>query len=116
MNNMTNEQKKSVAFNRAKFSLGQLVSHLLFDYRGVIIDIDPVYSRSEEWYNQVALTKPPKDKPWYRVLVHDATHETYVSERNLQADTSAKPVEHPLVNNYFNEFNGESYITSRQIN
>ena len=105
-----------MALDHTKFSLGQLVIHLLFDYRGVIIDIDPVFSKSEEWYNQVALTKPPKDKPWSRVLVHDAAHETYVSERNLQADTSAKSVEHPLIGYYFNEFNGEYYIAGKQIN
>jgi heat shock protein HspQ len=55
---------------QAKFSIGQLVHHRLFDYRGVIVDVDAVFLGSEEWYEQVAKSKPPKDQPWYHVLVH----------------------------------------------
>ncbi|NIO43054.1 MAG: heat shock protein HspQ, partial [Burkholderiales bacterium] len=83
--------------SRAKFHVGQLVHHRLFDYRGVIADVDPSFQGTEEWYQHVARTKPPKDEPWYRVLVHKAQHETYVAERNLEPDTSGTPVEHPLV-------------------
>ena len=56
----------------AKFSIGQIIHHRLFDYRGVIVDVDPDFQNSDEWYDQVARSRPPKDKPWYRVLVHDA--------------------------------------------
>jgi len=85
----------------AKFHIGQIVHHRLFDYRGVIADVDPVFSGSDDWYDQVARSRPPKDKPWYHVLVDGATHETYVAERNLEDDTSAEPVRHPLVERLF---------------
>ena len=85
----------------ARFHIGQLIHHRLFNYRGVIVDVDPVFQGSTEWYQQVAKSRPPKDKPWYRVLVHGAEHETYVAERNLESDPSAKPVQHPLLGQFF---------------
>jgi heat shock protein HspQ len=94
---------------QAKFHIGQLIHHRLFDYRGVIVDVDPVFQGSEEWYEQVARSHPPKDKPWYRVLVHEAEHETYVAERNLEADPSGDPIRHPLVDAFFTDLDGDSY-------
>ena len=68
---------------KAKFKIGQIVHHKLFDYTGVIFDIDPIFQSSDEWYEQVAQSRPPKNKPWYHVLVHAAEHTTYVAEQNL---------------------------------
>ena len=93
----------------AKFSVGQLVQHALFNYRGAVIDVDPVFENDDDWYEQVALSRPPKDKPWYRVLVHNAVHETYVAERNLQTDNSTEAINHPMVNSYFDEFSEGRY-------
>jgi heat shock protein HspQ len=76
---------------QARFSIGQCIHHRLFDYRGVIIDVDAVFQGTDAWYEQVATTRPPKNEPWYRVLVHDASHETYVAERNLEADRTPAP-------------------------
>ena len=95
--------------NEAKFGLGQLVKHKLFDYRGVIVDIDPIFLGSDTWYDQVAKTRPPKNKPWYKVLVNDSSDETYVAEKNLQADVSQKSINHPLIGSYFDEFNNGLY-------
>jgi len=101
---------------KAKFSVGQIISHKLFDYRGVIFDVDPVFSGTDKWYNQVALSRPPKDKPWYRVLVHNAFHETYVAENNLTADDTKEPITHPLINYYFDHFNEGTYRPRQSIN
>lgn len=100
----------------AKFDVGQLVQHKLFNYRGVVIDVDPVFQNSDEWYEQVALSRPPKNKPWYRVLVHNAVHETYVAEQNLSSDTSAEAINYPLVNSYFDSFKDGRYISERRVN
>ena len=100
----------------AKFSVGQLVQHTLFNYRGAVIDVDPVFENDDDWYEQVALSRPPKDKPWYRVLVHNTVHETYVAERNLQADNSTEAINHPMVNSYFDEFSEGRYSMQRQFN
>lgn len=101
---------------KPRFAVGQLVHHKLFDYRGVVIDADPTFSLSEEWYDQMAKSKPPKDAPWYRVLVGGASHETYVAERNLEEDTSGSPIEHPLLGAFFDSFENGHYVRSRELN
>jgi heat shock protein HspQ len=99
-----------------RFTIGQVVHHKLFDYRGVVVDIDATFSLSEEWYEQVARSRPPKDAPWYRVLVGGAAHETYVAERNLEEDDSGAPVEHPLLPAFFDAFENGHYVRSRSLN
>ena len=95
---------------QAKFAVGQLVHHRMFDYRGVIFDVDPTFQGTEEWYAQVARSRPPKDEPWYHVLVHDARHTTYVAERNLESDDSGAPIRHVLVEALFEAFADGAYV------
>ena len=76
----------------ADFSVGELIHHKRFEYRGVVVDVDPTFQLSDDWYDQVARSRPPKDAPWYHVLVHEAEHMTYVAERNLEPDTSGQPI------------------------
>jgi heat shock protein HspQ len=102
--------------DKAIFSVGELVHHKLFDYRGVVVDVDPRMMLSDEWYEIVARSRPPRDKPWYRVLVHDATHETYVAERNLEPDGSNEPIRHPLVDTFFSKFVDGRYLTAGRMN
>jgi heat shock protein HspQ len=98
------------------FFVGQLVHHKKFDYRGVIIDVDAQFSGTETWYQQVALSRPPKDRPWYHVLVHNSNQLTYVAERHLEPDQSKAPVNHPAIDMYFDGFENGAYIlgTHRQ--
>ena len=96
---------------QAQFSIGQLVEHRLFGYRGAIFDVDPVFLGDDDWYDQVARSRPPKDRPWYKVLVHGADHTTYVAERNLQADESGKAIEHPALWVLFAGFEDGRYTT-----
>ncbi len=102
--------------SKAAFFVGQLVEHRLFNYRGVIVDVDPVFSGTDEWYETVARTRPPRDKPWYRVLVHGQASETYVAERNLVQDRSQNPIEHPLVDRFFTAFENGAYVSRRGVN
>ena len=100
----------------ARFSVGDLVHHKLFDYRGVVVDVDPHFMLTDEWYENVARSRPPKDMPWYHVLVHDATHNTYVAERNLEPDDSNEPIRHPLVELTFATFENGRYVASQKTN
>ena len=102
--------------SRAKFAPGQLIRHQLFEYRGVICDLDPEFSGSDDWYENVARTRPPKDEPWYHVLPHGQEHTTYVAERNLAPDESAEPVDHPLVSVIFETFQEGRYIPRANFN
>ena len=96
----------------ARFFVGQIVSHNRFGYRGVVSGVDPVFSLSEEWYEEVAQSRPPKDQPWYHVLVDGAAHSTYVAERHLEPDEDSSQVEHPLLGEFFDRFDGERYYTT----
>ena len=100
----------------ARFSVGDLVQHRLFNYRGVIVDVDPVFMLSDAWYEQVARSRPPKDQPWYRVLVHNSEDETYVAERNLAPDPVIAPIAHPRVEAFFTAFENGRYVTGQRVN
>lgn len=100
---------------RAQFGLGQLVSHRLSGYRGVIVGVDSSYAGSPEWYAQTATTKPPKDKPWYNLLVDGATHQAYVSEVLLEVDASGVAIEHPQIWLFFDAFEKGHYISYRMV-
>ena len=101
---------------KAKFQIGQIVYHKLFDYTGVIFDIDPVFQGAEDWYEQVAQSRPPKNKPWYHVLVHAADHTTYVAEQNLDLKEHPKSIQHPLINSLFTKFDGSQYHLKSKAN
>ena len=100
----------------ARFAVGQLVHHQRFDYRGVIVDVDATFEGSDEWYEQVARSRPPRDRPWYHVLVDDADHMTYVAERHLEPDDSGTEVRHPLLASFFDSFEDGRYKQSRALN
>jgi heat shock protein HspQ len=102
--------REAKVMGKAKFSLGQIVHHRLFDYRGVVFDIDFRYQGSEEWYEAVARSRPPKDQPWYHVLVDNAEHETYVAERNLESSGTQAPVRHPCIELYFSGMENGAYV------
>jgi heat shock protein HspQ len=95
---------------KAQFSMGELVHHRLFDYRGVIVDVDPEFQGEDEWYETVAKSRPPKNQPWYHVLVDGEGHSTYVAEKNLEPEQSTDPINHPLVEEFFSGFEGGRYI------
>lgn len=100
----------------AKFSVGQLIHHKRFDYRGVIVDVDHEFLGSEEWYDVMAQSRPPKDKPWYHVLVDGGEHRTYVAERNLEPDESGRPIDHPEVGVFFAALGDDGYVPRQKGN
>ena len=80
-----------------------------FDYRGVVFDVDATFQGTDEWYEVVARSRPPKHRPWYHVLVDGAEHTTYVAERHLEADERGEPIKHPLVDGLCGEFREGRY-------
>lgn len=90
----------------AKFGIGQVVRHRLFPFRGVIFDVDPEFSNTEEWYEAIpAEVRPSKDQPFYHLLAENEETEyvAYVSEQNLLEDESGEPVRHPQLSELFVE-------------
>src|ERR1700760_3820601 len=88
----------------ARFALGEVVRHRLFDFRGVIFDVDPVFANSEEWYQAIPeAVRPSKDQPYYHLLAENAesSYVAYVSQQNLLHDDSDEPVDHPPIDGLF---------------
>jgi heat shock protein HspQ len=98
---------------RAHFSIGDVVEHRLFAYRGVVVDVDANFQLSDEWYEQVARSRPPKDAPWYHVIVQDSDSLRYVAEQNLAPDMSGLPVRNPALGQLFDTFVDGRYVRSR---
>ena len=95
----------------AKFSIGQVVRHRLFPFRGVIFDVDPVFDNSEEWWLAIPEdVRPKKDQPFYHLLAeNDETEYTaYVSEQNLLRDDTGEPLRHPQVGEIFDAYDDEN--------
>jgi len=86
-----------------QFAPGQLVAHRRYGYRGVVADFDMTCQADEMWYYQNQ-TQPPRNQPWYHVLVHGSGTTTYAAQTSLMADESIDPVDHPLVDELFESF------------
>ncbi|MEM7563126.1 MAG: heat shock protein HspQ [Pseudomonadota bacterium] len=95
-----------------QFTIGQVVRHRVYPFRGVIIDVDPEFNNTEEWWQAIPEdVRPSKDQPFYHLLAEneDTSYVAYVSEQNLLVDDSGQPIDHPQVAEVFGEFLGDSY-------
>jgi len=96
----------------AKFQIGQVVRHRLFPFRGVIFDVDPTFSNTEEWWLAIPEDmRPHKEQPYYHLLAEneETTYVAYVSEQNLLTDETGEPVHHPDVGQFFAAFDSGIY-------
>ena len=101
----------------ASFSIGDIVRHRLFDFRGVVFDIDPVFANTEEWWESIPETaRPRKDQPFYHILAEggDSSYVAYVSQQNLTGDPGDEPVDHPAITGLFDAFVGGRYRLRRE--
>ena len=103
----------------AKFTIGQVVKHRVFPFRGVIFDVDPEFANSEEWYESIPEEiRPAKDQPFYHLLAENdqSYYVAYVSEQNLVPDDTGEPVDHPDLGDLFGDFEEGRYPLTFQLN
>jgi heat shock protein HspQ len=103
----------------ARFAIGEVVRHRLFDFRGVIFDVDPSFANSEEWYESIPeALRPSKDQPFYHLLAENAesTYVAYVSQQNLLLDDSDEPIDHPAIADMFAREDGRYRLRPEQRN
>ena len=98
---------------KLKFIPGQIIHHKRYNYRGVIYDVDEDCKANEEWYGNNR-TQSNKNQPWYHVLVDGELQTTYVAEENIELDEDSEPVDHPMIEEIFSEFQNGRYI--RELN
>ena len=102
----------------ARFTIGDVVRHRIFDFRGVVFDIDPVFANSDEWYQSIPETvRPAKNQPFYHLFAENAesSYIAYVSQQNLVPDTEHGPVSHPAIGNVFESWTGKRYELKREM-
>ena len=88
----------------AKFAIGQVVRHRVFDFRGLIFDVDPEFDNTEDWWLSIPEeVRPHKDQPFYHLFAENAETEyiAYVSEQNLLPDPSDEPLRNPMIEEMF---------------
>jgi len=104
--------RKLVNMREAKFSIGQIVQHRYYPFRGVIYDVDPTFDNTDEWWESIPENiRPEKNQPFYHLLAENDETEyvAYVSEQNLLADDTGEPVRHPQVSEFFSGLEGGMY-------
>ena len=102
----------------ATFTIGDVVRHRVFDFRGVVFDVDPEFANSDEWYEAIPEDmRPDKEQPFYHLLAENAesSYVAYVSQQNLIGDGDAGPVEHPSVDEMFEDFAEGRYRMRRRL-
>ena len=102
----------------AQFAIGDVVRHRIFDFRGVVFDIDPVFANSAEWYESIPEpVRPAKNQPFYHLFAENAesSYIAYVSQQNLLADIEHGPIAHPGINTVFEGWTGTHYELKRSM-
>lgn len=97
---------------QAKYQIGQVVRHRFYPFRGVIFDVDPTFSNTEDWWESIPQEiRPRKDQPFYHLFAENDETEyiAYVSEQNLVPDTSGEPLRHPEIPEMFDELEDGVY-------
>lgn len=101
---------------RAEYNIGQVIYHKHYNFRGVIVDVDAEFEGDDEWYKEHAKNNPPKDEPWYHVLVDEDSVMAYVSEQNICSDVSDLEVDNPMVINMLSSDGNGHYQMLRTLN
>lgn len=102
----------------ARFAIGDVVRHRLFEFRGVVFDIDPVFANSDEWYEAIPQAlRPSREQPFYHLFAEneDSSYVAYVSQQNLIEDRAAGPIDHPSLSMIFDEFADGRYLLHRSL-
>lgn len=105
------------AVAHASFAIGDVVRHRMFDFRGVIFDVDPVFANSDDWYESIPIDiRPRKDQPFYHLLAEnmESSYIAYVSQQNLVLDDSEEPVDHPAIAGLFADYADGRYRLRRE--
>ena len=96
----------------ARFAIGGVVRHRIFDFRGVVFDVDPEFANTDEWYEAIPENlRPRKDQPFYHLLADNSetAYVAYVSQQNLIPDDSGEPVDHPAIGGMFERLDEGGY-------
>jgi heat shock protein HspQ len=95
------------------FKIGTPVRHKLYHYHGMIVAYDTLCAAGDKWY-LANKTQPPREQPWYHVLVDQSGGlTTYVAQSNLARDASGQAVDHPQISSYSSALKDGGYVAQQ---
>ena len=111
--------RKMMLKTAAKYHIGQVLRHRKHPFRGVVFDVDAMFSNTEEWYENIPEdSRPSRNQPFYHLLAENdqSYYVAYVSEQNLVPDETGEPVSHPDLPDLFGDFKDGRYPLQFQLN
>ena len=100
------------------FNIGDIVKHRIYPFRGVIVDVDPEFSNTEEWYQSIpAEIRPSRNQPYYHLMAENTEtfYTAYVSQQNLVDDGENGPLEHPDLDEIFSGMEKGKYHLRNEV-
>jgi len=116
--NKVNSSKDIKVYKEPLFNIGDIVKHRIYPFRGVIIDVDPEFSNTEEWYQSIpAEIRPSRNQPYYHLMAENTEtfYTAYVSQQNLVKDGENGPLEHPDLEEMFSGIDKGKYQLRNEV-
>ena len=113
-----NSSKKIKVYKDPLFNIGDIVKHRIYPFRGVIVDVDPEFSNTEEWYQSIpAEIRPSREQPYYHLMAENTEtfYTAYVSQQNLVGDGENGPLEHPDLEEIFSGMDHGKYHLRNEV-
>ena len=114
----SNSSKKIKVSKHPLFNIGDIVKHRIYPFRGVIVDVDPEFSNTEEWYQSIpAEIRPSRQQPYYHLMAENTEtfYTAYVSQQNLVGDGKNGPLEHPDLEEIFSGMDHGKYHLRNEV-
>ncbi len=114
----SNLSKKIKVYKDPLFNIGDIVKHRIYPFRGVIVDVDPEFSNTEEWYQSIpAEIRPSREQPYYHLMAENTEtfYTAYVSQQNLVGDGDNGPLEHPDLEEIFSGMDHGKYHLRNEV-
>ena len=114
----SNLSKKIKVYKDPLFNIGDIVKHRIYPFRGVIVDVDPEFSNTEEWYQSIpAEIRPSREQPYYHLMAENTEtfYTAYVSQQNLVGDGENGPLEHPDLEEIFSGMDHGKYRLRNEV-
>jgi heat shock protein HspQ len=114
----SNLSKKLKVSKHPLFNIGDIVKHRIYPFRGVIVDVDPEFSNTEEWYQSIpAEIRPSRQQPYYHLMAENTEtfYTAYVSQQNLVGDGENGPLEHPDLEEIFSGMDHGKYHLRNEV-
>jgi len=116
--NKVNSSEDIKVYKEPLFNIGDIVKHRIYPFRGVIIDVDPEFSNTEEWYQSIpAEIRPSRQQPYYHLMAENTEtfYTAYVSQQNLVKDGENGPLEHPDLDEMFSGIDKGKYQLRNEV-